>query len=292
METEHITGAMKAIDMGDSAYPPLLACIANPPKRLYCRGDLSLLSMPAVAVVGARKASEYGKWAAYSIGKAMAEHGIAVVSGMAHGIDAWAHKGALAAGGKTIAVFGCGVDICYPKSNAKLMGEIIEKGLALSELAPGCHPSSFTFPMRNRIISGLSLATVIVEAGLKSGSLITAERAAEQGRYVYAVPGNIDRASSIGTNKLIQDGAMPIVSPDDVASDLGFVRAGVIEKRYMSLGADEKAIFDIIRFTGELTIDELCAKARMAPQDVSGLVTVMEMKGILETAMGRVFIAK
>ncbi|MDR1134966.1 MAG: DNA-processing protein DprA [Clostridiales Family XIII bacterium] len=280
------------VSLNSSAYPSLLKSISNPPRKLYCRGDLSLLQMPAVAVVGARKASEYGKWAAYNMGKTLAEYGIVIISGMACGIDSWAHKGALAAGGKTIAVFGCGVDICYPKSNAGLMEDIIMKGLVISEFESGMHPSIITFPLRNRIISGLSLATVVVEAGLKSGSLITAERAAEQGRYVYAVPGNIDRVSSIGANKLIQDGASLIVSPDDVASDLGFIRGDIIEKRSLSLGEDEKLIFDAIRFSGELTVDELCAKTCLPPQDVNGLVTVLEMKGILETAMGRVFTAK
>jgi DNA processing protein len=145
--------------------------------------------------------------------------------------------------------------------------------------------------MRNRIISGLSLSTAVVEAGLKSGSLITAERAAEQGRNVYAVPGNIDRASSLGCNKLLQDGAMPIALLDDMATDLGLRKSDVVAKRSLELGGDERKIFDEVWFSGELTIDELCRKTGLAPKDVNGIVTVMEMKGIIETAAGRVFLA-
>jgi DNA processing protein len=208
---------------------------------------------------------------------------------MAFGADSEAHKGALAAGGKTVAVFGCGVDICYPARNDRLMNEILEKGLVLSEFEPGTEPREFTFPARNRVISGLSVATVVVEAGLRSGSLITAERAAEQGRTVYAVPGNINRAMSFGCNKLIRDGALPLVVFDDIAKDLKLVRADTVERRAEALGADERAIYVALCRRGEMTIDELCACTGLPPQDVGGIVTVLEMKGVVETAGGRVF---
>jgi DNA processing protein len=208
---------------------------------------------------------------------------------MAWGVDSEAHKGALAAGGKTVAVFGCGVDVCYPARNYRLMNEILEKGLVLSEFEPGTTPRDFTFPMRNRIISGLSIATAVVEAGLSSGSLITAERAAEQGRTVYAVPGNINRAMSFGCNKLIRDGALPIVVLDDIAKDLKLVRADAIEKRAGAIGADERAVYLAVCRRGEMTVDELCAETGMPAQDINGIVTVLEMKGIVETAQGRVF---
>jgi DNA processing protein len=280
-----------SVDLRDPRYPRLLRLIQNPPQRLYYRGDISLAARTAVAVVGARKATEYGRWAAFNLAKTLVEYGLAVVSGMAYGADSEAHRGALAAGGKTVAVLGCGVDVCYPARNARLMNEILEKGLVLSEFAPGTMPRDFTFPLRNRIISGLSVATVVVEAGLHSGSLITAERAAEQGRNVYAVPGNINRAMSFGCNKLIRDGALPVVVFDDIAKDLKLVRTDAVEKRAETLGAAERAIYAAVCRCGEMTVDALCVETGMPPQDINGIVTVLEMKGIVETAQGRVFAA-
>jgi DNA processing protein len=279
------------IGIEDMRYPSLLRLIQNPPEKLRCRGDISLLSRPAVAVVGARKVTEYGKWAAFGLAKVLAEYGLTVVSGMAWGADSWAHKGALAAGGATIAVLGCGVDICYPKDNARLMREIMQSGLVMSEFEDGTEPKPYTFPIRNRLISGLSLATAVVEAGLSSGSLITAERAAEQGRLVYAVPGNINRASSIGCNRLIQDGAIALAVFDDIALDLGFKRLKAQERRENELGKDEKTVYEALRFCGEMTADELCAKTGMQPWKMNGLITVLEMKGMVGTAMGRVFVS-
>jgi DNA processing protein len=278
-----------SVGIGDPRYPRLLRLIQNPPKKLYYRGDISLSAKASVAVVGARKATDYGKWAAYNLAKTLSEYGLAIVSGMAFGADSEAHRGALAAGGGTVAVFGCGVDICYPSRNYSLMNEILEKGLILSEFEPGTEPRDFTFPMRNRIISGLSIATAVVEAGLRSGSLITAERAAEQGRSVYAVPGTINRAMSFGCNKLIRDGAMPIVVFDDIVKDLNLVRSDTVEKRAEALGAGAREVYAAVRRRGEMTVDELCAETGLPPQDINGIVTVLEMKGIVETAQGRVF---
>jgi DNA processing protein len=280
---------IQRVDLNDPRYPRLLRLIQNPPRRLYWRGDLALASKAAVAVVGARKATDYGKWAAANLAKTLVEYGLVVVSGMAYGIDSEAHRGALAAGGKTVAVLGCGVDVCYPSRNVRLMNEILETGLVLSEFEPGTTPRDFTFPMRNRVISGLCVATAVVEAGLHSGSLITAERAAEQGRSVYAVPGNINRAMSFGCNKLIRDGALPIVVFDDVAKDLKLVRADAVERRAETLGVAERAIYAALCRNGEMTVDELCLETGMPPQDINGVVTVLEMKGVVETAGGRVF---
>jgi DNA processing protein len=240
--------------------------------------------------VGARKATGYGSWVAFNMAKNLTEYGLIIDSGMAWGIDAQAHRGALAGGGKTVAVLGCGVDICYPKSNAKLMDEILQSGLVISELAPGTPPRAFHFPLRNRIISGLALATVVVEAGFKSGSLITAERAAEQGRSVYAVPGNINRASSLGCNKLIQDGALSVARMDDIAADLKLTKAKAAEKRAPCLGADEKKVYEALRDAGEMTIDALCARTCLSARSLRGIVTVLEMKGLVESALGRVFV--
>jgi DNA processing protein len=206
---------------GDEGYPALLRHIDDPPDPLYYEGDLSLLSRTCVAVVGSRKATDYGRWAALNLARRLSEHGIVVVSGMAEGIDSFAHRGALEGPTPTVAVMGNGLDICFPKMNEALRRRIAEKGLLLSEYTDGTRGARFTYPARNRIISGLCLATVIVEAGLSSGSLITAGHAATQGRSVYAIPGNINRKLSVGCNKLIKDGATPLVFFDDIPGDLG-----------------------------------------------------------------------
>jgi DNA processing protein len=280
------------INIDNENYPELLKTIPDPPKRLYYQGDVGLLDTTAVAVVGARKATDYGAWASYSLAKTLAECGVTVVSGMAYGIDSWAHKGALTANGKTIAVLGCGVDVCYPKSNRGLMDHIIRYGLVISEFEPGTQAATYTFPLRNRIISGLCVATAVVEAGIKSGSLITAEKAAEQGRDVYAIPGNINRASSLGCNRLIQDGAMPIAVLSDIVSDLGLRSNNTDVLCLEALGSDEKRIYNSVLKYGEMSTDELCRRTGMAINKICGVVTVLEMKGLLETGLGRVFIAK
>ncbi len=272
-------------------YSDLLREITDAPLKLFYRGNIKFLKGRCLAVVGTRKPTEYGRWAAYKIGKRLAEAGITVVSGMAAGVDTLAHKGALAVGGRTIAVLGNGTDICFPASNKELMSNIAQKGLIISEYPQGFHASKFTFPRRNRIISGLCEAVVVIEAGLSSGSLITAELAAEQGRTVYALPGNINNVMSIGTNKLICDGARPIAVIDDLLWDLG-VRTEADTEFYNSLSADEKTVIDAIEKSGETTVNLICEKTYMPPGKVSGIVTVLDMKGIICTHLGKIFIAK
>lgn len=283
---------IKTLHPEEDAYPDLLKNIAQPPRMLYYRGDISLLDKPAVAIVGARKATPYGRWVAYEMAKKLADYDIVVVSGMALGIDTYAHKGALDNKGKTIAVLGCGPDICYPTSNKGLMDEIINHGLILSEYEPGMSPLPHQFPMRNRIISGLSLGTVIVEAGLKSGSLITATCAADQGRTIYAVPGNINSLHSIGTNRLIQDGATPIVVFDDIIDDLGISRKVFSVEDDLRLGRDEQMIYQAIGNGGEVSYDYLYLKTGKPSAEVNAIVTILEMKGLVRTGLGKVFIAK
>lgn len=286
------TDEIKTVSIFEKSYPQMLRYIHNPPKVLYYRGDISLASEPAIAIVGARKATAYGKWAAYGLSKKLSEYHVVVVSGMAYGIDTYAHKGTLENQGRTIAVLGCGVDICYPSSNKELMGNILENGLLISEYEPGTTPLPYRFPMRNRIISGLSLGTIIVEAGLNSGSLITAECAAEQGRNIYAVPGNINSIYSIGSNKLIKDGATPIVVLDDIIDELGITRKSNPLRQKEKLGKDEKIIYDSILNSGEVTSDYLCSNTRKPPSEVNAIVTILEMKGLVQTALGKIFIAK
>lgn len=278
--------------LSDSKYPALLRSIKDPPKELYFSGNIDLLENDCLAVVGARKATAYGKWAAHTIAKRAAAHGIAVVSGMADGIDSAAHRGAIDGGGGTIAVLGCGIDICYPRSNRELWRNIAEQGLLLSEYSPGTPPMPFRFPLRNRIISGLSEVVVIAEAGLSSGSLITAELAADQGRDVYAVPGNINATASIGGNKLIRDGAIPVVVIDDVLEAMGIREKRRAGSGKSNLGKDEKNLLYSISEEGETTLDRLCKMTGKSASEVNALVTILEMKGELMTSMGKIFIAK
>lgn len=283
---------IKTVKIEDEDYPKLLRCIEDPPQILYYRGDLSLASKPCISIVGARKASDYGKWAAYRLAEKLSLYDIIIISGMAYGIDTYAHKGAVENNGKTIAVLGCGVDICYPASNVKLMGKILENGLILSEYPPGSPPLPYRFPLRNRIISGISIGTIVAEAGLSSGSLITAEYAAEQGRNIYAIPGNINNVHSIGTNKLIKDGAIPIIILDDIIDELGIERKHFPESNGISLGEDEKILYEVISQNSEITADFLCKVTGMKVSEVNSILTILEMKGMIQTALGKVFIAK
>ena len=276
------------ITMDDHRYPVLLSLIPNPPRQLYYSGDPGVLALPKIAIVGSRNSTEYGRWAAYTIAKRLSEHGVCVVSGMAEGIDSWAHKGALAGGTPTIAVFGSGLDFCFPPSNRGLKREIERKGLILSEYEDGIPPAKFTFPARNRIISGISCATVVAEAGFSSGSLITAEFAADQGREVYAVPGNINRKNSVGCNKLIMDGARPIVFIDDILANLG-IETDLIASFSEILSADEQRVITALRMNGELSVDRLAVEAGLSIGVLTSVVTLLEIKGAVRTGGGKVF---
>lgn len=202
------------LSCNDTDYPPLLKSIPDPPALLYGRGVRRFGE--ALAIVGSRLPSVTGTMAAEILAGEIAGQGLTVVSGLARGIDAAAHRGALAAGGHTIAVLGCGIDRVYPRENARLFAQIVERGTLLSEYLPGSEPLAGNFPGRNRIISGLSRGTLVIEAAIDSGSLITAELALEQGREVFAVPGSIDRPTSAGPNRLIKDGAHPVTEAGDI----------------------------------------------------------------------------
>lgn len=282
---------IERISAGSCCYPEILAGIKDPPKELYYIGDISLLKKRCVSVVGSRSTTQYGRSTAVAIGRRLAEKDVAVVSGMARGIDTCAHKGALDVGGSTIAVLGCGPDVCYPKENYKLKTEIENKGLVISEYPPGTEPRSFQFPRRNRIISGLSELTVVVQARNESGALITAELAAEQGREVCAVPGNIDSQYNLGNNKLIKDGARPIVSYSDVLEALD-IDVMDEDKARRILSDMEMTVFNMLSETGEMTVDEICGRLGKPPSYVSSIVTVMELKGAVFSCLGKIFIAK
>lgn len=280
------------IEKEDRAYPEMLRQTGrSAPDRLYCLGDVSLLNMESAAVVGARRATPYGKWAAYNTARKLAEHDIVVVSGMAYGCDSRAHRGALDAGGKTIAVLGSGVLVCYPASNRGLYEEIISKGLVISEFPPHETPRRAYFAERNRIISGLSRTVVVAEAGLKSGALITADHAGDQGRTVMAVPGNLTSVSSMGCNKLIQDGAEILVSFADALEEFDVDPEEYCEAGAEELAGPERIIYELVRNGGELSLGQLSEKTGMTLPEISEAAVKLEIKGFVTSSMGKVFIA-
>lgn len=212
----------RRIVRGSPGYPAALDYIADPPAQLWVRGVLG--EEPSVAVVGTRRATRYGMNLAREMGMALARAGWTVVSGLARGIDGAAHRGCVEAGGRGVAVLGCGVDIWYPREHRQLGETLLAGGGAvISEYPPGTHPEPWRFPARNRIISGLSAVVVVVEAAAKGGALITARLAAEQGREVFAVPGDVDRKTSVGTNLLIRDGALPVFGAADLVEAASLV---------------------------------------------------------------------
>ena len=287
---------IEKVYINEDKYPVLLKEIAEPPNPLYYIGNLGLLNKECIAVVGSRRTTQYGRWTARTLGKKIAAAGGVVVSGMAAGIDACAHWGAVDAGEgsgtvNTVAVMGCGIDQCYPKGNRELWDKIVSGGLIVSEYAPGTEATKYTFPRRNRIISGLSGAVVVVQAPNSSGALITAERAVEQGREVYAVPANINSEYNFGSNKLLLDGANPLVIMDDLLADRGLFN-GIPEEADLVLGDEEKKVLAEILVNGERTSDQLAAALKITAAEINGIVTIMEMKGILCTSLGKIFIAK
>ena len=222
----------------DPAYPALLDCISDPPPVLWVRGDPTVLLRPAVAIVGSRAATDYARQVARRLGAELAGHGVVVVSGLARGADSAAHGGALDAGGLTVAVLGCGPDRVYPAEHADLARAIVGQGAIVSELGPGAPPLPEHFPLRNRIISGLSLAVVVVEASEKSGSLITARCATDQGRDVMAVPGSVLSGRNRGSHSLLKDGAQIVETAEDVLEGLGWSTAPAPSSRSSPMNTD------------------------------------------------------
>lgn len=280
----------KILELEDEEYPENLRKIQSPPKKLYCLGNIELLKSPCAAVVGSRKFSDYGKWVAQNIGKKLSQNGVTVVSGMARGIDTFAHRGALMADGNTIAVLGCGIDKCFPAENYKIKDEIANKGLVISEYPPGTEAARWTFPKRNRIIAALSEIVVVAEAGLNSGAMITAELAAEQGKSIYAVPGNINNAYNIGNNKLIAEGAGVIVTLDDVVEAMGILPLTFNE--YSNLGDEEQKVLAVIIERGEVSAETISQVLNKKISWVNGIITVLEMKGMVKTSLGKVFFSR
>lgn len=263
-------------------YPALLAAIFDPPERLYLRGlRRDLLEGPCVAVVGSRACSSYGAGVAESVARSLAAAGVVVVSGLARGIDAAAHRGALAAGGATLAVLGCGIDRDYPASNAGLARRIADTGLIVSEYGAGVEPAPWRFPARNRIVAGLSAATVVVEARERSGALITADFALEEGREVFAVPGPITAALSAGSNGLLRLGAAPLLEPADVLSLLGLDVAA----RPAPPGELAAALLEELH-ERPAGVDELAGLTKAPVERVAAALVELELDGLITSGEG------
>jgi len=279
------------ITRDDSRFPERLREEEPAIEALYYDGDLTLLETRAIAAVGSRQCTQYGRLVAKTIGEKCAGNGVTLISGLAKGIDTACHKGVMGAGGSTIAVLGGGTDYYYPAENRKLQQQISEKGLLLSLHPPEYRPRAYDFPLRNRVISSLSERVVVVEAGNRSGALITAEDAAAKGRSVYAVPGNITSHYSAGTNKLIRDRAEPLILIDDIFDDMG-IDCNINEETYQGLSETERRIFEVIQKEGEVTVDEIYHKTNIKPSEINGIITILEMKGMIFSSIGKIFVAK
>jgi DNA processing protein len=271
----------------DHDYPDLLREIDQAPPVIYLKGALTPTDAFSVAVVGTRKVSDYGQQVTRDTCTYLAARGLTIVSGLARGVDALAHQHALKAGGRTIAVWGSGVDVIYPPEHRKLASAIVENGALISDYPLGTQPEGINFPPRNRIISGLSLATVVIEAGDRSGALITADFALEQGREVFAVPGNVLSPVSRGTNRLIQNGAYAMISPQDVFDVLNLdqIDAKKDARRLLPTDDIEARILQVIDYQPK-HIDEICNETDLAIEKVSAALTLMELKGMLQHVGG------
>ncbi|HIJ80814.1 MAG TPA: DNA-protecting protein DprA [Desulfuromonadales bacterium] len=272
-------------------YPKSLFEIPDPPPYLYVKGELRSAG-PSIAIVGSRRATSYGILTTGKLAEALASHGICVVSGMARGVDTAAHKGALQAGGRSIGVLGCGVDTIYPPENRPLFERMAEKGCLISEFPLGTMPLAENFPRRNRIISGLSSGVLVVEAAEKSGSLITAQYALEQGRDVFAVPGNISFATSRGCNRLIKQGAKLVDCVEDILEELEGYSSTAADAplfqpppRSFALTPKEAAIYELLA-RSPLHIDDIIARTELTAGEVSSMLLHLELKGAVTALPG------
>ena len=292
---------IKEVDLNDKKYPPLLKKIYMPPARLFVKGDLLPLDENAVAIVGTRRATLYGLEQCERIAYDLAIRGITVVSGMARGIDSAAHRGALKARGRTIAVLGSGHNHIYPRENKELYEEIAKKGAVISEFPPDVPPFKLNFPRRNRIISGLSKGVLVVEAAQRSGALITAGFALNEGREVFALPGNINSARSSGTNALIKEGAKLVSNATDILEELGNVlnierpeyspgpnRPGINTD---SLSLEEKSVFSILDHEPK-AIDEISTITNVPVHRITDALVRLELKRLIKMLPGENFVRK
>ncbi len=281
--------------LGEPSYPRALTQIADPPVILYTRGRSPEPEMPLVGIVGSRRATPYGRAIAHKLSRELAQLGWGIVSGMARGIDTAAHKGALDVGGYTLAVLGCGVNVCYPRENNKLMQRILDKGFIISEFPPDVGPHAKNFPIRNRIISGCSMGIIVVEAGERSGSLITAYNALEQDREVFAIPGPITNKYSKGTNRLIKQGAKLVEDVTDIVEEFPYLDRVSLSQGPLkrdeepSLTLEESCVLQNLSLE-PVHIDLLTEKTGLSVSVIGGILTLLEFRGLAKQLPGECFI--
>ncbi len=288
---------VQIVTLVDEAYPVLLREIDDPPMVLYARGNLPIDPARSIAIVGTRRGTRYGKMVAGRFASQLALKGLTVVSGLAAGIDTAAHQGVLDVGGRTVAVLGCGLDYPYPKRNQPMLAQLVENGVAISEYPLGMRPAKWTFPQRNRILAGLSRGVIVVQAPERSGSLITARLALEQGREVFSVPGNITTVTSAGTNRLIRDGAKLVETVDDVlmefpdlwkqleaGSESGTEEAPELAER-------ERLVYDLIGLE-PVHVDDIIARADLSPTEASHVLLLLQLEDLIDEVEGGRFIRK
>jgi len=282
------------IRLGDDMYPELLAGIASPPAQLYVNGDPEILHLPALAIVGSRNPTTGGAQTAFEFARHLGATGFCIVSGLAQGIDAAAHSGALAAGAPTVAFLGHGIDRVYPAANRDLARDIAKRGALVSEFPLGTAPGRALFPQRNRLISGLCLGTLVVEAARRSGSLITARLAAEEGREVFAIPGSIHNPLSRGCHQLIRQGAKLVEAADDILSELAPLAGHMLQTVDQSTGSDPSPVevdeeyVKLLEAIGHdpVNADELVARSGLTIEQVSSMLLILELEGKIEKLSG------
>ena len=291
----------RLLNWTDPEYPQTLLQIYDPPVMLYVRGDAEVLNLPSISIVGTRRPTLYGTQMAERLGRELAARGLVVVSGLARGIDAIGHQGAMAVNGRAIGVLGTGVDVCYPKENKKLYEKVLERGAIISEFPLGTHPAPENFPVRNRIVAGMPLGVVVVEGAQYSGSLITARLAMEFGREVFGVPGNVTQPVSFAPNQLIKQGAKLVTNGADVIEELPTpVRAALVqaeqpesEQRNLlaaaSLNSSEKKIYDLLSTDEPKHIDDIVEQSGLNSSEVLATLFDLEMKGIIRQTPGKQF---
>ncbi len=295
-----ITGC-RLLNWTEPEFPQNLLQIYDPPVMLYVRGDPQILNLPSIGIVGTRKPTLYGAQLAERLGRDLAARGLVIVSGMARGIDAIGHQGAIAANGRAIGVLGTGIDVCYPKENKKLYEKVLERGVIIGELPLGTHPAPENFPVRNRIVAGLPLGVIVVEGAQYSGSLITARLAMEFGREVFGVPGNVTQPVSFAPNLLIKQGAKLVTGAEDVIEELPTpVRAVLVqaeqpeaEQRNLllaaSLNTSEKKLYELLSSEEPRPIDDLVERSGLNSSVVLATLFDLEMKGIIRQLPGKQF---
>ena len=301
--------ACQIVPYSSGDYPPQLKQVADPPLVLYVRGDVKVLSQWAVAIVGTRRPTAYGSQVAERMAGDLAQRQLVIVSGLARGVDSAAHRGALGVAGKTVAVLGSGIDVIYPRENKRLAEQITASGALISEFPPGTSPAPENFPIRNRIISGLSLGVLVVEAAEYSGSLITARLAVEQNREVFAVPGNITSAQSFGPNHLIKQGAklvdewmdvveefraevrMQLLPPAEASEETAAIaKSGSLFEQ--TLTPDQKVVFEVLRADTPLFVDAILTSVPLTQPRVMTALLELEMAGVIRQLPGKNFIRK